>query len=120
MVLGCYYLTSLSTKNRIKQKRGFGFYFKTEMEVLKLYNLKKIDLHANIWIESNGLMEDDNLPEQPFEIRLNKKGIRHEINSKSHRSFDSIGKIINHYIKTTPGKVYFNDIIKNAINFSIF
>jgi DNA-directed RNA polymerase beta' subunit len=122
MVLGCYYLTTQCTKRTAKKKlknflkKGFGLYFKNEEDVLKAYNQQKIDLHANVWIQWNGFIEDAHELEYPIEIRITKNGIWKEINPKSHRNFDPKGILINNYLKTTPGKIHFNDLIKNAIN----
>nr|ALO20841.1 beta' subunit of RNA polymerase [Chlamydomonas nivalis] len=124
MVLGCYYLTTQLAlakgggkgQQSYKKKRGFGLYFKNQEDVLKTYNQQKIDLHANIWIQWNDLIEDTHELEYPFEIRITKNGTWKEINLKSHRNFDQKGILINHYLKTTPGKIHFNALIKNAIN----
>nr|AYQ94405.1 RNA polymerase beta' subunit [Chloromonas rosae] len=126
MVLGCYYLTTQlalskgGAKDTTKKKRGFGLYFKNQEDVLKIYNQQKIDLHANVWIQWNGLIEDTHELEYPIEIRITKNGTWKEINPKSHRNFDQKGILINHYLKTTPGKIHFNALIKNAINCTVF
>ena len=102
-------------KEQQKKKRGFGLYFKSEEDVLKAYNQQIIDLHAAVWIQWNGLIEDANEIERPIEIRITKYGTWKEIYPRSHRNFDSKKIFISHYIKTTPGKILFNSIIKNSI-----
>ena len=149
MVLGCYYLTTQASKGTIKKKKGFGLYFKSEEDVLKAYDQQKIDLHAVVWLQWTGLIEDTNEIEQPIEIRITKYGIWKEINPKSHINFNyrpkkntlrtlklseessnykktgfdsesdpkrKLGFLkLSHYIKTTPGKIIFNEIIKKCI-----
>nr|ALO21241.1 beta' subunit of RNA polymerase [Chloromonas radiata] len=130
MVLGCYYLTTISARGTIKKKLLYrlkqnfftslpnevskGFYFRSEEDVLKAYNQQKIDLHTTVWIRlrRNGFIEDANEIELPIELRITKYGTWKEVNPRSHRNFDYKGNFISHYIKTTPGKIVFNGIIK--------
>jgi len=173
MVLGCYYLTTQCAQGTTKKKKGFGLYFKSEEDVLKAYYQQKIDLHAAIWLQCNGLIEDTNEIESPIEIRIPKYGAWKVIYPRSHINYYSMssnydsgknpsesegGKNfieyeypplkleksvpessknyhssydqesesdknflkISHYIKTTPGKIVFNSIIKKSIHSAQF
>nr|AXZ97178.1 RNA polymerase b'-subunit [Eudorina sp. NIES-3984] len=160
MVLGCYYLTTNCSEKWSKYKKGSGMYFHNINDVLKAYYQQLIHLHAIIWINIIGHVENANTLEQPLEIRiplsyfkLNKQHfnkrqtavLKHtrelkktqqylgytlsqpdlykfkqdlifiEIYSKSYNILNLNGTIINQIIRTTPGKIIFNMIIKNAI-----
>nr|YP_009728239.1 beta' subunit of RNA polymerase [Colemanosphaera angeleri]QIA47167.1 beta' subunit of RNA polymerase [Colemanosphaera angeleri] len=145
MVLGCYYLTTNCAEKLSKFKKGSGMYFHNINEVFKAYNQQLIHIHAVIWVSLKGQVENGNTVEQPLEIRiplaqfkLNKnqqikyqkdsqaeKQIQRmfslennryiEIYSKSHNFLNLKGKVTNQIIRTTPGKILFNIIIKNAI-----
>nr|ANQ46380.1 RNA polymerase b'-subunit [Tetrabaena socialis] len=208
MVLGCYYLTTDSFnllnlgvkpekwspapkgKTNIKKAHGFkkgsGMFFYLINDVLKAYNLGLLHVHAVIWVNLKGQVENGNTVEQPLEIRfpltnfkLNKgtwakaqayvgnnldqtrpknrsdkvyftgktsraksfipvigtsrsnpfllkaesrrtpypKNFLNyiEIYSKSHNFLNSKSKRTTQIIRTTPGKLLFNIIIKNAI-----
>ena len=148
MVLGCYYLTTNCSEKWSKSKKGSGMYFHNINDVLKANYQQLIHLHAIIWVNITGHVENANTLEQPLEIRiplaqfkLNKyikefkmaqsdlgyavsqRGLYYfkqdlnyiEIYSKSHNILNLNATIINQIIRTTPGKILFNMIIKNAI-----
>nr|YP_009532081.1 RNA polymerase b'-subunit [Volvox africanus]AXZ97313.1 RNA polymerase b'-subunit [Volvox africanus] len=153
MVLGCYYLTTNCSEKWSKSKKGSGMFFHDFNDVLKAYYQQLIHLHAIIWVNITGHVENTNILEQPLEIRipleqfkLNKQhnnkvikvfknsernldyilsqpGLDYfkqdisyiEIYSKSHKILNFNGTIINQIVRTTPGKILFNVIIKNAI-----
>nr|YP_007890126.1 beta' subunit of RNA polymerase [Pleodorina starrii]AFY64396.1 beta' subunit of RNA polymerase [Pleodorina starrii] len=148
MVLGCYYLTTNCSEKWSKSKKGSGMYFHNINDVLKTYYQQLIHLHAIIWVNITGHVENANTLEQPLEIRISlaqfklnkhKKQLKiaqsdlqyavsqrglydfkqHlnyiEIYSKYHNILN-LNKIIrNQIIRTTPGKILFNMILKNAI-----
>nr|ALO21096.1 beta' subunit of RNA polymerase [Carteria crucifera] len=72
MVLGCYYLT---TQN-FKYQKGSGYIFTSFNDVLKAYERKLLDVHANIWVKwsfpvSLGrIKEYPNLSLDPFGLGL--------------------------------------------------
>jgi DNA-directed RNA polymerase beta' subunit len=126
MVLGCYYLTTnllnslAANANKgdnihLLNIKGSGFYFSNIEDVLKDYELKKIDLHSNIWLKWNGFIENGSDQEEPIEIRLDSLGNWKEIYNKSQKSYDSKNSLISQYILTTPGKILFNQIIHKSI-----
>jgi DNA-directed RNA polymerase beta' subunit len=126
MVLGCYYLTTnllnslAANANKgdninLLNIKGSGFYFSNIEDVLKDYELKKIDLHSNIWLKWNGFLENGSDQEEPIEIRLDSLGNWKEIYNKSQKSYDSKNSLISQYILTTPGKILFNQIIQKSI-----
>ena len=141
MVLGCYYLTttllnikkvgsplnlspdtnSLSISNtlalRPDRNLGSGFYFSKIENALKAYELKKISLHANIWLKwtLNGLIDNGCDQEEPLEIRLDSFGNWKEIYNKSQKNYNCKNICLVNYILTTPGKIIFNFAIQKAL-----
>ena len=154
MVLGCYYLTTNCAEKWSKYKKGSGMYFHNINDVLKAYNQQLIHVHAIIWVNITGHVENANTLEQPLELRIslpgfklnkrkqvkkilvnNNKHIKEllplsgeekqnkvkdqlnyiEIYSKSHNILTFNSTLTNQIIRTTPGKILFNMIIKNAI-----
>ena len=184
MVLGCYYLTTNCAEKWSKFKKGSGMYFHNINDVLKAYNQQLIHVHAILWVNIVGHVENANTLEQPLEIRISLAGFKLrsfppvlspegkvvalpsgqpkgqnkgeavaqrataclpsgemptpegiktimsprgasydvkdnfnyiEIYSKSHHILNFNGTLTNQIIRTTPGKILFNMIIKNAI-----
>jgi DNA-directed RNA polymerase subunit beta' len=162
MVLGCYYLTTNCAENWSLFKKGSGMYFHSINDVLKAYNQNLIHIHAVIWVNIKGQVENANPLEQPLEIRFpltkfkqNKSQQIFKFLGQKNNYFTTQQNIINvlseshslnivcnvksnlnyieiysktHYvlnlkgipcgyqiIRTTPGKILFNMIIKKAI-----
>nr|YP_009463658.1 DNA-directed RNA polymerase subunit beta' [Haematococcus lacustris]AUW36480.1 DNA-directed RNA polymerase subunit beta' [Haematococcus lacustris] len=72
----------------------------------------KIDLHALIWVQWNGLLENENIQEEPLEIRLDLKGSMQEIAPNTQILYDCKHFIVNQYMATTPGRILFNLLIR--------
>ena len=118
MVLGCYYLTTnlLNTKiNYFSKKKGSGFYFSNVYDALKAYELKEIDLHANIWLKWSGFIENGSDQEEPIEIVIDSYGSFKEISHKSQKIYNPNNIIQIKYIITTPGKILFNLKIQKCL-----
>ena len=118
MVLGCYYLTTnlLNSKTQcFSHRKSSGFYFSNVDHALKDYALKEIDLHSNIWLKWDGLIENGADQEEPIEIRVDSYGNWKEIYNKSQKSYNSKNKRSLQYILTTPGKILFNQIIQKTL-----
>jgi DNA-directed RNA polymerase beta' subunit len=111
MVLGCYYLTTENFKANITQK----LYFSNFIEVLKAYKQGKITVHTIVWVRYQNQVETGTEKEQPIEIRVNKYGYWHEIYKKILIRYDFKSKKLSQFIKTTPGRIIFNELIKNSI-----
>ena len=108
MVLGCYYLTA----NNITNLLGCDNYFSNFNDVILAYDKNEIELHSIIWVRYNDTMSElGNL------IKTNKLKdetyIEHYTNVQIRK--DKSGKKIVQYIKTTPGKIIFNNTIKKTI-----
>jgi DNA-directed RNA polymerase subunit beta' len=111
MVLGCYYLTTENLKANITEK----IYFSNFIQVLKAYKQGKIKVHTIVWVRYENLVETGTEKEQPIEIRINKYGYWQEIYKKTLIRYDFKSEKLTQFIKTTPGRILFNELIKNSI-----
>ena len=111
MVLGCYYLTTENFKAKLTEK----IYFSNFIEVLKAYKQGKIDVHTIVWVRSNILAESGIEKEEPIEIRITTEGYWIEIYKKTLIRYDSNFNQMTQFIRTTPGRILFNELIKNSI-----
>ena len=110
MVLGCYYLTA---NNPAKQK-GAGQFFANLDDALIAHKLGKIDLHAYIWVRLN----------KPIKVEKGERELSKKVDSKGYtiRIFlnkiikqDIQGSVLVQYIRTTVGRIIFNDVIYNSL-----
>lgn len=123
MVLGCYYLTTnllnkktgLAVGSTLTNLMGSGLYYSNREEALRDYDLKKIDLHSNIWLKWNNSIENGMDQEEPIEIRVDYYGNWKEISNKMQKTYTSKNDYSNQYILTTPGKILFNQLIQKAL-----
>lgn len=141
MVLGCYYLTTEKFrfhKAQIRKVRKFkqqtnkffvlnadnfisndflptDLIFQNLNQVIKAYQLDLINAHSSIWVKWNGLVETKSTLLEPFELQINLTGSVEEIQSHIYRRFNSKFVCIRQFIKTTPGRVLFNELIQRYI-----
>ena len=124
VVLGCYYLTSTLIKsisiNQIKPLNNnattnIHLYFKNFNDVIKAYNQNKLDIHTEIWIKWDTQIITDNKKDYPEYISiLDNKHICYKY--ENHELYyNSNGYLISQFIKTTVGRVIFNNIIKTIL-----
>jgi DNA-directed RNA polymerase subunit beta' len=109
MVLGCYYLT---TENPDKQK-GEGRYFSNFNDVVMAYEQKEIDIHSSVWVRFEGIIEgqgEESDSEDPKVTVLEDGTKVKEFGFRRMRE-DAEGGLISQYVKTTPGRVIFNQAI---------
>lgn len=117
MVLGCYYLT---TNSRFQKRSDFlfltenilfGVYFENFESALTAYFQKKIQLHSSVWVRFNGKMETLLDLENPLEIRLDIFGNLLTVYSKLQVRDTFYKKQMNHYVRTTIGRILINNVI---------
>ena len=104
MVLGCYFLTADA---RIYQK-GF---FNSFEEVIFAYENNNIGLHTWLWVRWKNEFTAWSSKMQPLEVRIHPKGFRIEIYTDSIRIYDKLGSLNHQYIKTTAGRILWNQAI---------
>jgi DNA-directed RNA polymerase beta' subunit len=85
--------------------------------VLNAYQKNKIELQSIIWLKWDGQVEFAYESFSPIEIRLNSIGFCEQIQSKIYSICDLKGNTLSKYIRTTPGRILMNTIIKNCIRF---
>ena len=120
MVLGCYYLTTESFQiQRFHNGRPFSsgtrFYFSNMQQVLQAYQQEKIHLQTPIWLKWNGLIEMEQNVSQPLEIRLDLEGLWTELRPKIQKRLSPDGSCQSCYVRTTAGRILFNNIIENCV-----
>ena len=109
MVLGCYYLT---TDNPYKQK-GEGRYFANFNDVVMAYEQREIDIHASVWVRFEGVLEGQGEEKEDEEPKVTVAEDGTKVKEFEFRRIreDAEGGLISQYIKTTPGRVIFNQAI---------
>jgi DNA-directed RNA polymerase subunit beta' len=113
MLLGCYYLTT----NNLPSLKGADHYFSSIEDALLAYENKLIDLHSLIWVRYSGYLEDTSEPLKIINKLDNKKLI---IYKDKQIEQDLNEKIIVSYIRTTPGRIIFNNTINKALNLNFY
>jgi len=103
MVLGCYYLTA----NNPASQKGQGQYFANLEDALMAYQQQKIQLHTFIWVRFEGKINNSD----------NQSLIKSELSSVMDRIIkeDSNKMQLVQYIRTTPGRILFNKIIRESL-----
>jgi len=111
MILGFYYLT---THNRLGLK-GANNYFSNFHEVLSAYQHKQLKVHSPIWVRcSNEFLLDSKL-EFIKTITINNNRKLHIYNNLQRKE-TSEGKLLVQYIRTTPGRIIFNQCLNDILN----
>nr|AVZ00566.1 DNA-directed RNA polymerase beta' chain [Fucus spiralis] len=113
MVLGFYYLTA---QNRIGLK-GTNNYFSNFHEVLSAYQQKQLQIHSTIWVRcfnSNQIFLDNELKFCKT-IALG-NDINIHVYNNLQRKETSQGKLLVQYIRTTPGRIIFNQCLNDILN----
>lgn len=112
MVLGCYYLTA----NNPASQLGIGHYFASFQDALIAYEQKKISLHAFIWVKFNGLVDDEGDNNQEIISEQNCiNGSKKYIFPNKIIKRDFKGEFLVQYIRTTVGRIIFNQTIQESL-----
>nr|YP_010619856.1 RNA polymerase b'-subunit [Symphyocladia marchantioides]WAX03869.1 RNA polymerase b'-subunit [Symphyocladia marchantioides] len=112
MVLGCYYLTT-GNPSALKGKDHF---FSNLQDAIIAYNDNKIELQAFIWVRFDGQLNfDDYKDVAPNNIlnELNKNTLLYYPNLVI--KLDNHGNKLVQYIRTTAGRILFNNAIQNSL-----
>nr|QCI04163.1 RNA polymerase b'-subunit [Anotrichium furcellatum] len=111
MVLGCYYLTA----NNPSILRDFIHYFSSFDDALMAYENKKIGLHELVYVRFQG-----NIDNHDNEFISDKKNIIYGnkiISTYKNQIIktDQEGKELVSYMRTTIGRILFNQVIQNSL-----
>ncbi len=118
MLLGCYYLTM--TNNHVKTI-GINHYFSNFNDVLLAYKQNSINLHSFIWVRCSNTF---NVSENEIN-KFNLLKIIHISNNEKIEFYKNLqrkilineNKIIQQYIRTTPGRIIFNNSLNKILSY---
>ncbi|CAN1210417.1 DNA-directed RNA polymerase subunit gamma [Tumidithrix helvetica PCC 7403] len=110
MVLGCYYLT-VDAKQQADEKRFFASF----NDVVMAYGEHELTLHSPIWVRFDGVLEGEGENEEINEETTDEFGFKLKLYNSRRVREDADGNVIYQYIKTTPGRVIFNQAIYNSL-----
>nr|WRW10639.1 RNA polymerase subunit beta' [Ascoseira mirabilis] len=111
MVLGFYYLTA---QNRTHLK-GATNYFSNFTEVIAAYEQKQLQVHSSIWVRCpDDITLDINLKFLKT-ISLANGNTLHIYNNLQRKETKT-GMLLVQYIRTTPGRIIFNQCIHDILN----
>ena len=80
-------------------------------EVIFAYENNNIGLHTWLWVRWKNEFTAWSSKMQPLEVRIHPKGFRIEIYTDSIRIYDKLGSLNHQYIKTTAGRILWNQAI---------
>nr|YP_011006641.1 RNA polymerase beta' subunit [Halosiphon tomentosus]WAM63786.1 RNA polymerase beta' subunit [Halosiphon tomentosus] len=111
MVLGFYYLTA---QNRMHLK-GANNYFSNFSEVISAYEQKQLQIHSSIWVRCpNDIILDSPLK---FIKTIAIKNVHNlHIYDNLQRKETVTGELLVQYIRTTPGRIIFNQCVNDILN----
>jgi DNA-directed RNA polymerase subunit beta' len=111
MVLGCYYLTA---ENRDATK-GAGVHFSNLEDVVRAYEQREVDLHAYVWVKYDGQVRTLKPDEEVLEQRESEDGSVTKVYRERRVREDAEGNIISQFVRTTPGRIIYNQTIREAL-----
>jgi DNA-directed RNA polymerase beta' subunit len=116
MVLGCYYLT---TERTLRQNGIFtplkdegSSYYSSIADVLKAFQAKLVHLHQPIWLKVDTPIQMEAGVEKPEELQIQSTGHWKEFSPKTWRHYSHEGTLSNQWVRTTPGRVFLNNLLK--------
>ncbi|XFA71849.1 DNA-directed RNA polymerase subunit gamma [Thermosynechococcaceae cyanobacterium Okahandja] len=109
MVLGCYYLTAENPKLPDYGDR----YYANFQDVVMAYEQGTLPLHAFVWVRYDGSVEDGDTSEPT--VTTYEDGSRLLEYRLRRRREDANGQLISQYIRTTPGRIIYNQTIQEAL-----
>ena len=111
MLLGCYYLTIDNRPNLL----GANHYFSGFDDAIFAYHQKQIALHSSIWVRC--LDNYKFIDELVFfkEVNFNDGSILKIYNNLQRRESKD-GKFLVQYIRTTPGRIIFNQTLNSVVS----
>jgi len=111
MVLGCYYLTA---ENHAATK-GAGVYFSNLEDVVRAYEQREVDLHAYVWVRYQGTIRTEKPDEEVLESKSNEDGTITKLYRERRVREDEAGNVISQFVRTTPGRIIYNQTIREAL-----
>nr|WDA99127.1 RNA polymerase beta' subunit [Gronococcus sybilensis] len=112
MVLGCYYLTTNNPTNQQGQHQ----YFSNLEDAMSAYYQTQISLHAKIWVRFKGEIEEKDRGDYICEEIIGTTKYIYYTDLQIKQDLEGI--LINQYVRTTVGRVIFNDVIHRILAYS--
>ncbi|AZB72590.1 DNA-directed RNA polymerase subunit gamma [Synechococcus elongatus] len=111
MVLGCYYLTA---ENPNAQK-GAGRYFANLEDAIRAFEQGTVDLHAWVWVRFDGEVDSDGESDEPESVVTADDGTVTRTYRYRRVRETADGQRLSQYVKTTPGRILFNNTVQTAL-----
>ncbi|MGB3239119.1 MAG: DNA-directed RNA polymerase subunit gamma [Geitlerinemataceae cyanobacterium] len=109
MVLGCYYLTAENPAAQLDPIPNFS----SLDDVTIAYEQKQLSLHAFVWVRYDG--EVDSGPEELLEESTNDDGSVTQLYTYRRVRMDAQGNRISQFLRTTAGRIIYNQAIVEAL-----
>jgi DNA-directed RNA polymerase subunit beta' len=113
ILLGCYYLTT----NNLFDLKNSNHYFSSPKDALLAYENKQVNLHSLIWVRYNGYVEDNEKNPEGV-VKIDKNLVLIKYKNKQIKQ-DKNNKILVSYLRTTIGRLIFNNFVEKSLNLSL-
>jgi DNA-directed RNA polymerase subunit beta' len=108
MVLGCYYLTLMNPEAENKNK-----YFASFEDAIKAFEHNLLELQTPIWIRYKGFVNDDD--DKALKVYVDKDQVVTKVFQNKYLKEDFSGNLITQYIRTSIGRVLFNQVMEEVL-----
>jgi DNA-directed RNA polymerase subunit beta' len=108
MVLGCYYLTLMNPEAEHKNK-----YFASFEDAIKAFEHNLLELQTPIWIRYKGFVNDDD--NKALKVYVDKDQFVTKVFQNKYLKEDFSGNLITQYIRTSIGRVLFNQVMEEVL-----
>ena len=108
MVLGCYYLTLMNPEAEHKNK-----YFASFEDAIKAFEHNLLELQTPIWIRYKGFVNDDD--NKALKVYVDKDQVVTKVFQNKYLKEDFSGNLITQYIRTSIGRVLFNQVMEEVL-----
>jgi DNA-directed RNA polymerase subunit beta' len=108
MVLGCYYLTLMNPEAENKNK-----YFASFEDAIKAFEHNLLELQTPIWIRYKGFVNDDD--NKALKVYVDKDQVVTKVFQNKYLKEDFSGNLITQYIRTSIGRVLFNQVMEEVL-----
>ncbi|MGB5960332.1 MAG: DNA-directed RNA polymerase subunit gamma [Coleofasciculaceae cyanobacterium] len=110
MVLGCYYLTA-DNPAATKPDRHFA----SMEDAIKAYEQRQVGLHDKVWIRFDGKVETETPDNEVVSTDKSSDGIITKHYRERRVRETAAGEVLAQYIRTTPGRIVYNNAIQEAL-----
>ncbi len=116
MVLGCYYLTAEQPHAEKQSDR----YFSNLQDVIRAFDQEQVRLHDYIWVRVAGKVKNRDEQKEPQEETLADGTLLKHFYDKGNHEVRRVrttaaGEVISQFVLTTPGRVIYNQTIKEGL-----